>query len=121
MSLQKRMDMLKEGGIVDAQGYADLEVISRIFWEEEGIELGEENAGVMITHMATAFYRARRGEEIEGPAPEIMEGVVQESLYPRAQELFAVIENRINNTLSLPEKEYFLIHICAVLIAARKR
>ena len=115
MELMERIELLKEYGRMDETSYQDILFILDLFKENYRIELTEDNAGVMITHMSSAFYRNVTGEEINALDAGILEEIKQIPEYPKAKQILDSIIEGIENALSQKERDYFLVHICNLL------
>lgn len=119
MELGPRLDVIKSCGLTTESGYEDLLTIIRVFKEEFGIELTEENAGVLITHIATAFKRAGEDEKINPLDASIVEDIKQEPEYPRALEIVNRVQQSIINELSDTERDFMLVHVVTLLYAEK--
>lgn len=115
MELMERIELLKEYGRMDETGYRDILFILDLFRANYRIELTEDNAGIMITHMSSAFYRNAAGEEIDALDAGILEEIGQIPEYPKAEQILDSIIEGIENELSQKERDYFLVHICNLL------
>lgn len=115
MELTERIGLLKEYGMMDETAFEDIQSIIHLFQEKYGIELKEENAGIMITHMSAAFHRNVTGEEIDALDAGILEEILQLAEYAKAEQMLEAIVSGIKNELSQKEREYFLVHICNLL------
>lgn len=115
MDLMERIRLLREYGMMDETAFEDILAIMKLFKEEYGIELTEENAGIMITHMSSAFHRNVTGEEIDAMDACILEEIKEVPEYVRAERILVSIASGIKNDLSKKEMEYFLVHICNLL------
>ncbi|SHO43917.1 PRD domain-containing protein [Anaerocolumna xylanovorans] len=115
MELMERIRLLQEYGMMDETAFEDILTIIKLFKEEYGIELTEKNAGIMITHMSSAFHRNVTGEEIDAMDAGIVEEIKQVPEYAKAGQILVSIVSGIKNNLSKKEMEYFLVHICNLL------
>lgn len=117
MDIMERINILRDTEFSTEQEYKDLVSIVALFQEEFNISLTEENAGVMITHMAAAFRRNRTKESIDGLDPVVVEQMEASGEYSGAVEILREIQNTIENKVNAIEEEYFLLHISNFLEA----
>lgn len=115
MELMDRVMALKEYKMMNDIAFKDILFIINLFKEEYQITLTEENAGIMITHMSSAFRRNDTGEEIDALCTSTLEEICEAQEYPRAKQILDSIIAGIENELSQKEREYFLVHICNLL------
>lgn len=115
MDIMERINMLKQCGFSTEEDHADLCEIVRIFTDEYNIPITEENAGVMITHIAAAFKRNRTGEKVEPLDREVYKEAVQSEEYMTANEIMDKIVSAISGEVSETEREFFIVHICMLL------
>lgn len=111
----ERIELLKEYGIVNETGYEDLLSIKKMFEERFHIVLTEENAGVMITHIAAAFKRLETKEKINPIDESVLEALQEEEVYPKAVEILKALKEEIKSKLSEDEDAFVLVHICTLL------
>lgn len=115
MNIMDRIDTLFSCGFSTESDYDDLCRIVDVFDKRCGIELTEENAGIMITHMASAFRRNRTDETVEPLDAKVFAEAMSSEAFPLAESIVDEIIGSISNAVSENEKEFFLIHICSLL------
>jgi len=115
MELMDRVMTLKEYNMMNEVAYKDILFIIKLIEEEYKIALSEENAGIMITHMSSAFRRNDTGEEIDALCRSTLEEISEAQEYPKAKQILDSIIAGIENELSQKEREYFLVHICNLI------
>ena len=120
MDIMDRINVMKEYGIVDDTAYNDLVTIVSTMRKQFDITLTEENAGVMITHIASAFGRNRSGEMIDAVAAAASGGLREDPGYDKAVEILSELRRNIKNDLSEIEQEYVLLHLCTLLYSIDK-
>lgn len=121
MSIMPRIDLIKEYGLADSMAYDDLVTIVGLMDSRFGITLTEDNAGVMITHIAAAFQRNTTGEAISPLVPEVVEGLRSDESYVKACEILDVICSTIKNPLSEAERDFVLLHLCSLVYTVTKK
>ncbi len=115
MELTPRFEVIKNCGLTSESGYEDLLLIVDIFKNDFDIELTEENAGVMITHLASAFKRIETGEAVNPLDSALVEQIKMEPVYPLAQKIVDTVLSRIQNELSRDEQDFMLVHVGTLL------
>lgn len=115
MDIMERIDILKECGLVDEQGYQDLITIKKVFQDQFNIVLTEENAGIMVTHIAAAFKRLETKEEIIPLDDSVLEQLKEETVFEKSKQILENLRKEICNKLSYQEEKFILVHICNVL------
>ncbi len=115
MDLAPRLDIIKSCDLTSETGYEDLLTIVDIFKRDFDIELTEENAGVMITHLASAFKRIETGETVNPLDPDLVAQMKEEPVYPLTQKIVDTVLANINNTLSADEQDFMLVHVGTLL------
>ena len=114
MDIMTRVDTLLECDFSTPEDHDDLCKVIAVFQERHGFALTEENAGIMITHIAAAFRRNRTGEAIE-PLADAFEEVKESAHFPMATAIMDEIARQVINEVSDTEREFFLLHICSLL------
>ncbi|TCL60121.1 hypothetical protein EDD76_103314 [Kineothrix alysoides] len=114
MDIMERINIMKDYDLIDQIIYNDLAAIIDVF-KESGILLNEENAGIMITHIASAFIRNKTKEKIESLDREIIKDMQNDPMFDEACRIFCMIKSRIQNHFNEIEREFALVHICTVL------
>ncbi len=115
MDLAPRLEIIKSCNLTSESGYADLLTIVDIFKKDFDIELTEENAGVMITHLASAFKRIETGEAVNPLDPGLVEQMKEEPVFPLTQRIVDAVLSRIRNPLSADEQDFLLVHVGTLL------
>ncbi|WP_409271289.1 PRD domain-containing protein [Neobacillus sp. SCS-31] len=86
--------------------------------------LGAENiegSEMLFTHLPTAISRIERGEEIEGPIPELMEEVRQSEWFNEAMAEIRYLETIHGKPLPPEEIDYLLLHYTTVFSQNQNR
>ena len=111
MDFTERLDLYKEGGMLTDDDVKDVEAIIKMFKDDYGVELQEENADTFIAHICAAYSRNKSGE----PVDELPEAVRSELEGLDSYEQSLQILNRLievtQNPLNQVEKDYALLHI----------
>ncbi|RDU37008.1 PRD domain-containing protein [Neobacillus piezotolerans] len=75
-----------------------------------------EGSEMLFTHLPTAISRIERGEEIEGPMPELMGEVRQSQWFDEAMEEIRYVETIHGKPLPPEEIDYLLLHYTNVFL-----
>lgn len=111
MDFSERLALYKEGGMIDDKAIEDVLAIIKMFKDEYGVELMEENADTFIAHICAAYSRNSTGEPVE-ELPEVVRKELEglDSYQQSLQILNRLIEVT-QNPLNQVEKDYALLHI----------
>ena len=113
--LKQRLEILRDSNVIDEHVYIQLmNFIIRLKdkWE---IELTEENGAMMVTHIAMALQRIKKGEAVK----EIDENVYSEVLKSdRIDEIHDIYIDAQENvfTEKIPEEEKKYIYINLLMV-----
>lgn len=111
MDFTERLDLYKEGGMLDDKDVNDVKTIIKMFKDEYHVELMEENADTFIAHICAAYSRNKTGEQVE-PLPEaVKEELVSLDSYQQSLQILDRLIEVTNNPLSDEERDYALLHI----------
>lgn len=111
MDFTERLNLYKEGGMLNDEDVNDVLAIINMFKDEYGFVLQEENADTFIAHICAAYSRNKTGEPVEElpePVRKELEGL--DSYQQSLQMLDRLIEVT-KNPLNQAEKDYALLHI----------
>ena len=117
MDLSFRLGLLKDGGQIDQETYEKLLKVPGIVKDRWGIELLEENGAMLITHMAAALMRVKRGEPVNPIEEEIIIQLRTEKDYASSQHLLKALEEELEIALPEEEKEFIIMHLCTLRAA----
>ncbi|HYE82760.1 MAG TPA: PRD domain-containing protein [Clostridia bacterium] len=115
-TLRERLDILKEAGeISDGVREAVME-FAESFENKYSLTMTEENASMLITHLAMALARIQKNEEIGGMDESAMEEIRQSSIYSELPEFYKRLEDKLDIKLPESEKGYIALHACAIVV-----
>ena len=117
MDLSFRLGLLKDGGQIDQETYEKLLEVPVIIKDKWGIEVLEENGAMLITHMAAALMRVKRGETVSPMEEEILLQLKTEKDYENSRILLNIIEEELKITLPEEEREFIILHLCTLRAA----
>ena len=111
MDFTERLNLYKEGGMLNDNDVADVFAIIKMFKDEYGYELEEENADTFIAHICSAYSRNKTGEfveELPKPVRKELEGL---DSYEQSLQMLTRLIEVTKNPLNQVEKDYALLHI----------
>ena len=115
MVFDERLGILRSGNVISSDVEDQVrKVISRLeeHWE---IKLTEENGGRIVTHLAMALMRIKKGENIRPPESSVIEEFRDLDVFEPSCEI--VDDLIVWTAMNLPkaEKEYMIVNICLLL------
>lgn len=114
-SIITRINFMLDINMINESEKKILEEIAKIIEVKTKIELTEENAGVMITHIAAMFIRKRENQSLE----VLDDIIIKEIEMNKSFDLCKSIINEINSKLSIQiekvESDYIMLHLCTLL------
>lgn len=110
-----RLNLLSDAGEIDEKiKYAIINFLEN-FKKAYSIEITEENGSMLVTHLAMALARIKRGEEIDTVDEEIFKEVKETNIYKEIPRFYAEIENELNIQIPEVEKDYIALHVCTLI------
>ena len=110
MDFTERLELYKEGGMIDDKAVEDVNAIIKMFKDEYGVELQEENADTFIAHICAAYSRNVTKEEVE-PLPDVVKDELMGlDTYPQSLQILNRLVEVTQNPLNQVEKDYALLH-----------
>ena len=111
MDFTDRLELYREGGMIDDKAVEDVNAIIKMFKDEYGYVLEEENADTFIAHICAAYSRNVTKEEVE-PLPDVVKDELTGlETYPKSLEILNRLVEVTQNPLNQVEKDYALLHI----------
>lgn len=111
MDFSERLDLYVEGGMINDNDRKDVETVVKLFNDEYGVMLEEENAGTFIAHLCAAYGRNFTKEEIPPLPEEVSQELASLETYSRSKEILHKIMEVTTNPLNQIEQDYALLHI----------
>ena len=115
MVFGERLGILRSGNVISA-GVEDSvrKVISRLE-ERWKLTLTEENGGRMVTHLAMALMRIKRGEDITAPEEDVLAEFRDLDVFEASMEIVNDLIAWTPIDLPKAEKDYMIVNICLLL------
>ncbi|MGN1406012.1 MAG: PRD domain-containing protein [Erysipelotrichaceae bacterium] len=111
MDFKERLDLYREGGLLNDEDIRDVESIIALFKDKYGMVLEEENADFFIAHISAAYNRNKSNEPVEELPEEVMNELLGLDTYEKSKEILSDILSCTHNPLSETERNYALLHI----------
>lgn len=111
MDFTERFALYKEGGMIDDNDIEDLNAVIKLFKDEYGVTLEEENASMFIAHLCAAYGRIDSGENIDELPSEVIDELKSLPTYDLSLEILDKVMKVTKNALNDIEQGYALLHI----------
>ena len=111
MDFTERFELYKEGGMINDGDIEDLNAVIRLFKDEYGVTLEEENASMFIAHLCAAYGRLTSSEPVDELPEEVLNELESLDTYEESKEILEKVMNATKNPLNEIEKGYALLHI----------
>ena len=111
MDFTERFDLYKEGGMINDGDIEDLNAVIKLFKDEYGVTLEEENASMFIAHLCAAYGRLTSKEPVDELPEEVLNELESLDTYEESKEILEKVMNATKNPLNEVEKGYALLHI----------
>lgn len=111
MDFTERFELYKEGGMINDGDIEDLNAVIRLFKDEYGVTLEEENASMFIAHLCAAYGRLTSNEPVDELPEEVLNELESLDTYEESKEILEKVMNATKNPLNETEKGYALLHI----------
>jgi mannitol operon transcriptional antiterminator len=115
MELDTRLDLLLSSGTVSKEVDAAVRAVIARLADRWGIVLTEENGSRLVTHLAMALMRIRRGEPVAAMDPGALQEFRDCDSFPKAAEIAADLIVWAKLTVPDSEREYLDTNICLIL------
>ena len=111
MDFTERLELYKEGGMINEKDVEDVNAIIKMFKDEYGVELQEENADTFIAHICAAYSRNISKEEVDALPDVVKNELMELDTYPQSLEILNRLVEVTQNPLNQVERDYALLHI----------
>lgn len=113
--LNLRLELIEKSGEIDFSiRKAVIDFIKNIE-KKYSIEVKEENGSMLVTHLAMALSRIKKGEEIESIDEEIFQEVKTMRIYSELPEYYKLLEEQLDISIPQSEKDYIALHVCTLI------
>jgi transcriptional regulatory protein LevR len=115
MDLTVRLQILKDAGQISEQCYQSMLKLIDVLAEKWNIILNEENGAMLITHVAIAWERILKHEVINAIEELLYKEVESSKYFRQSQQILTDWELELKKAFPQVEKEYIMLHLCALL------
>ena len=113
--LYMRLDLLEEAGEIDSSTKESVANFVKAIENKYFIKVTEENGSMLVTHLAMALSRIKKGKKIESINEELFEEVRKTKTYNKLPEHYKKIEDELNIIIPKEEKDYIALHVCTLI------
>lgn len=114
-SILTRIDFMLEINMINKLERDILEKIALIIEEKTKIELSEENAGIMITHIGAMFIRLRENQTLDNLDTLILDEIEANKSYQLSFDTIEEICSKLSIQIDKVERDYIMLHLCTLL------
>lgn len=113
--LKERISILEMAGETTNEISQTVIMFSERFESKFDIELTEENSSMLITHLAMALARIKKGEAINEIDEMVSNEVRSNEYFSKLGEFFELLEDKLEITVPESEKDYIALHACTII------
>ncbi|WP_053243088.1 PRD domain-containing protein [Clostridium sp. DMHC 10] len=114
MNLEERIEILKNANQIDDNVQTSLRNIINMFWNDFNIKLTEENASMLITHLAVALQRIKQGKCEAGINEDAYKEIEQNEFYGKSVNALSKIAEICNIDIPHSEQTFIIMHLCTL-------
>ncbi len=111
MDFSERLELYLEGGMLSKEDVDDVNAIIKMFKDNYGYELTEENAATFIAHICAALGRVMTNEEVEALPKEVSDELEGLPTYSKSLDILKHVMQVTHKPLNKTEQDYALLHI----------
>ncbi|WP_353892457.1 PRD domain-containing protein [Proteinivorax hydrogeniformans] len=114
-SLKERLNILKEAGEIDGDIMEVIISFAESFEKKYEVIMTEANASMLITHMAMALARIKKGEKVSSMDQIALEEVKSHPIYKEMPKFYKMIEDRLLIEIPESEKGFIALHAASLI------
>lgn len=114
-TLNLRLELLENSGEIDSNIRNAVVSFIKNIEDKYSIEVVEENGAMLVTHLAMALSRIKKGEEIDGVDEETFEEVKEMKVYDELPKFYKLMEEQLDIFIPQAEKDYIALHVCTLI------
>ncbi|WZL82308.1 PRD domain-containing protein [Vallitaleaceae bacterium 9-2] len=114
--MEERLNVLREAGLITENIYEKLNNMIVGYKRTYNIELTEDNASMMITHLSQAMMRVERNEKINEPDQGIVDELMNSEHYAKMEEMYKGTCAMLDFEFPPEEKWFVFVHIGKIII-----
>lgn len=113
--LNLRLNLLVDAGEIDESIKEAVTDFIEEIEEDFKVSVDEENGAMLVSHLAMALGRIKRGEEINAMDEEIFKEVREAPIYTKMPKYYSKVEGRLNITIPQSERDYIALHVSTLV------
>lgn len=113
--LMLRLNLLVDSGEIDETIKDAVINFIKTIEKDYSIEIIEENGSMLVSHLAMALGRIKRGEEIQSIDEAIFKEVKETKTYRELDKYYSILEKDLNIQIPQVEKDYIALHLCTLI------
>lgn len=113
--LKERLEILVAGDLLEEELKNKLESLLNDFELSYQVELNNDNAAMLVTHLPMALMRIKRGEAVEDLNEAVLAELKAEEFYNDCLEFIEKIEEETKVEIPEGEKNYLVLHFCNLI------
>ncbi|WP_130805844.1 PRD domain-containing protein [Senegalia massiliensis] len=114
--LKQRLELLEQASEIDSDIKNTVIEFADKFEKKYSLEMTEDNSSMLITHLAMALSRIKKGEIVEAMDSLALDEIKQCKIYNDLPEFYNDIEERLNIILPQSEKDFIALHACTLVL-----
>lgn len=115
MSLEIRLEILESTGTIAKETRESLQKVIQMFKNKYKIILSEELGSMMITHLAMAITRIKKGEPVNEISEDVYEEILDSEYFSKSEIIYEDLEKELDVILPESERKYMLVNVCVIL------
>lgn len=115
VALKERLEILNGAGEISDEIMDVVTEFVQNFEEKYSFEITEENGAMLITHLAMALARIKRGEEINEMDELALKEIKETPTYNELPEFYKEIEDKLKIKIPDSEKGFIAVHACTLI------
>lgn len=117
--LKQRLDILEMAGEITEAIKNTVISFSESLEEKYSITMDEENGAMLVTHLAMALARIKKGEEVNEMDDFALEEVKQSKIYNELPKFYKAIEKKLD--IEIPESEKGFIALHSIVLVNKQK
>lgn len=119
-ALRERLDILRGAGEISSDIKDTVIEFAQSFEKKYSMAMTEENASMLITHIAMALARIKRGEDINEMDEAALDEISQSKICNELPAFYQIMEEKLHIKLPKSEKGFIALHACTLLMKPEK-
>ncbi len=113
--LMLRLNLLVDAGEIDDTIRCSVVEFVKSIEDKYSLKITEENGSMLVSHLAMALGRIKRGEEIQTMDEELFAEVKETKTYKELDMFYDTLEENLNIKIPQAEKDFIALHLCTLI------